>query len=48
MDEVCPEHTPFYCVITKENDIENAIGTFKDKSLEVVVKPQGLNRRERC
>ena len=42
MREVCPEHTPFYRMISREDDIADAFTEFRQRQLEVVVKPQGL------
>ncbi len=42
MQKVCPEFTPFYKIISKRDDIQDAIEQFKSKGLEIAVKPQGL------
>ncbi len=42
MKKVCPEFTPFYQVIENKNQLPLAIEHFKDKQLQIVVKPQGL------
>lgn len=42
MQKVCPEFNPFYQVIAKEEDLYLAIKSFRDKRMQVVVKPQGL------
>ena len=42
MQKICPEFTPFYKVISKTEDLQNAIESFESKGLEIVVKPQGL------
>ena len=39
---VCPEYVPFYKVVSDGDDISKCIDEFKNKGLEVVVKPQGL------
>ncbi len=42
VNKVCPEFTPVYKVISSTEDIAEAIAEFKDNSMQVVVKPQGL------
>lgn len=42
MQKVCPEFNPFYQVVEKETDLDLAIQSFKDKGMQIVVKPQGL------
>ena len=39
---LCPEHTPFFKVVSNEEELISAIEAFKAKHLPVVVKPQGL------
>ncbi len=42
MQKICPEYTPFYKVISNEEELKNGLEEFKSKSIEVVIKPQGL------
>ena len=42
VNQLCPEFTPFYTVIHTLEDIDQAIQTFAEKAMQVVVKPQGL------
>lgn len=42
VNEVCPENTPFFRVVSQKEALAKAIDEFKKKKLEVVVKPQGL------
>jgi phosphoribosylamine--glycine ligase len=42
MKQVCPEFTPFYQVIEKKEELDLAVQSFKDKNMQIVVKPQGL------
>ena len=42
MQKICPEFTPFYKIISKVEELEDAIESFESKGLEIVVKPQGL------
>ncbi len=42
MQEICPEFTPFYKIICKVEELEDAISEFESRGLDVVVKPQGL------
>ena len=42
MQKVCPQWTPYYQAIEKKEELASAIQIFKDKNIEVVVKPQGL------
>ncbi len=42
MRKVCPEFTPYYQAIEKKEELHSAIQKFKDKKIQVVVKPQGL------
>ncbi|RLA08531.1 MAG: hypothetical protein DRQ51_01770 [Gammaproteobacteria bacterium] len=42
MNRVCPEHTPFYKIISKKSQIQPAIDEFIQKNKQIVVKPQGL------
>ena len=42
MQKVCPEFTPFYKVISKSDELHDALSEFNVKGLDVVVKPQGL------
>ena len=42
VNEVCPECTPFFKIISNKNELIRAIDEFKKKNLKVVVKPQGL------
>ncbi|KAA0449351.1 MAG: hypothetical protein FXV79_04165, partial [Candidatus Thioglobus sp.] len=42
MQKVCPDFNPFYQIISSKNDIDLALQSFKNKSMQVVVKPQGL------
>lgn len=42
MQRVCPKFTPFYKIITKTDDLENAVSEFESKAMSIVVKPQGL------
>jgi len=42
MQKVCPEFTPFYKIVSKIEELHNAIDSFEYKGLEIVVKPQGL------
>ncbi len=42
MNDVCPEFTPFYKVISSREEVEVAIAEFRARQVELVVKPQGL------
>jgi phosphoribosylamine--glycine ligase len=42
MQKVCPEYTPFYRVVADEKTLAQAIDEFKQKQMQIVVKPQGL------
>ena len=42
MQKVCPAFTPYYQAIEKKEELHSAIQEFKDKGIQVVVKPQGL------
>ncbi|MDC9715189.1 MAG: phosphoribosylamine--glycine ligase [Gammaproteobacteria bacterium] len=42
MQKVCPEFNPYYQAIEKEEELQSAIQEFKNRGIEVVVKPQGL------
>ncbi len=42
MQKTCPEFTPFYKVVSKTEELSDAIELFESKRLEIVVKPQGL------
>jgi phosphoribosylamine---glycine ligase len=42
MQEVCPSFTPFFVVVDKKEQINDAITKFKEKNKQIVVKPQGL------
>lgn len=42
MQEVCPEFTPFYRVVSDTQTLHQAIQEFQQKKMQVVVKPQGL------
>jgi phosphoribosylamine--glycine ligase len=42
MKQFCPEFTPFYQVIEKKEELDLAVQSFKDKKMQIVVKPQGL------
>ena len=42
MKRLCPEFTPRFVVVTKKDQIEQAVSWFKSEKLEMAVKPQGL------
>ncbi len=42
MQKVCPEFTPFYKVVSRVEELEDAISEFESRGLDIVVKPQGL------
>jgi phosphoribosylamine--glycine ligase len=42
MQKLLPEFTPFFQIIKSSEDIYDAIEKFKEKKLQIVVKPQGL------
>jgi len=42
VQKINPNSTPYFKVINKKEDLENAIESFEEKKLEIVVKPQGL------
>ncbi|MGB0884365.1 MAG: phosphoribosylamine--glycine ligase [Flavobacteriales bacterium] len=42
MHAVAPERTPFYRVVNKTDNLDEAISAFKAKGVDLVVKPQGL------
>ena len=42
MKKVCPEFTPFYQVIENKQALASAVQSFKDREMQIVVKPQGL------
>ena len=42
MQEICPQQTPFFIVVSHKEELEEAIRSFKERNLEIVVKPQGL------
>ena len=42
MQKVCPEFTPYYQAIKSKDALKSAVEEFKNRSLELVVKPQGL------
>ena len=42
VQQICPDNTPYYTVLSASDDIDKAIQRFADQSLQVVVKPQGL------
>ena len=42
MHKVCPEFTPFYKVVSKIEELQDALSEFESRGLDVVVKPQGL------
>ena len=42
MRRVCPEHTPFYRVVSDPAALDGALSEFESRGLGVVVKPQGL------
>jgi len=42
MQKVCPEFTPFYKVVSKIEELDDAIAEFESKGFDIVVKPQGL------
>lgn len=42
MQKICPEFTPYYQSIESKEDLPSAIRAFKDRSIQIVVKPQGL------
>ncbi|BBB22567.1 phosphoribosylamine-glycine ligase [Abyssogena phaseoliformis symbiont OG214] len=42
MQKVCPGFTPYYQSIENKKDLPSAIQMFKEKGMQIVVKPQGL------
>lgn len=42
MSMVCPEFTPFYRIVSDATELAGALSEFESRSLDVVVKPQGL------
>ncbi len=43
MDAICPEHTPFYRIVSGAGrQLDGAMSEFKSRGMQVVVKPQGL------
>lgn len=42
MQKVCPQFNPYYQAIEKKEALHSAIEVFKDRGIQVVVKPQGL------
>jgi phosphoribosylamine--glycine ligase len=42
MQDICPEFTPFFKVVSNPEELASCIEEFKNKKIEVVVKPQGL------
>jgi len=42
MKKVCPEFTPYYQVIDNKEQLPFVLQKFKEKNMQVVVKPQGL------
>ena len=42
MQKVCPEFTPFYKVVSRVEELEDAISEFESRGFDIVVKPQGL------
>ncbi len=42
MQKICPEFNPYYQAIEKKEELQSAIQEFKNRGIEVVVKPQGL------
>ena len=42
MQKICPEFTPFYQIISKPAELNDALHEFELRGLQVVVKPQGL------
>lgn len=42
MSRVCPEHTPFYRIVSDPGMIDVALSEFESRGMDVVVKPQGL------
>ncbi len=42
MQKVCPKFTPYYRSIKNKKDLASAIQVFKNKGMQIVVKPQGL------
>ena len=42
MKETCPEFTPFFVAVSNQEELTPAIEQFKERNLQVVVKPQGL------
>ncbi len=42
MKRLCPEFTPFFRVVKKPDELNDAIREFESRNLQLVVKPQGL------
>ncbi len=42
MAQVAPEHTPFHRTVASGGEVDGALKAFRDRGLDVVVKPQGL------
>ena len=42
MDKLYPEFTPFHKIVSSPEQLHAAITSFKDRKLDLVVKPQGL------
>lgn len=42
MQKTCPEFTPFYKIISKADELKDALSEFESRGLDIVVKPQGL------
>ncbi len=42
MQEICPQFTPFYRVVSSQDEMSVAVQEFADKNMLTVVKPQGL------
>lgn len=42
MQEICPQFTPFYRVVSRQDELQESVQTFINKNLQIAVKPQGL------
>ncbi len=42
MHRICPQFTPFYRIVSNQEELESAVSEFESRGLELVVKPQGL------
>ena len=42
MQNVCPEFTPFYRIVSDVSQLNSAIKEFESRHMQIVVKPQGL------